>query len=202
VSEELRRFVTALAASDEAALERLLEASPGLAKATIERGASRQDARGWFIAPLGCYAYEGDTALHFAAAAYRGDLIRRLVAAGADVDARNRMGAAALHYAAAGNPQSPRWNPEAQAGAIAALVAAGADPNALNRNGTAPLHRAVRTRCAAAVRELLARGADPTLATRNGSSPARLAAVTSGRGGSGSPQAKRQQEQILRLLEG
>ncbi len=55
----------------------------------------------------------GDTALHIAAAAYRTDLAQRLVAAGADVRARNRRGAEPLHYAATGAPGSAGGTPEA-----------------------------------------------------------------------------------------
>jgi hypothetical protein len=197
----LRLFLAAVAASDDRAAIRLLEANPGLAREALAGGATRTAAQANFVAPLGCYVYQGDTALHFAAAAYNAGLIRRLAEAGADANARNRLGTTPLHSAAAGNPQSRRWNPEAQAAAIAALIAAGADPNALTKNGTAPLHRAVRTRCTAAVQALLDGGADPNLQTRNGSSPLRLASVTSGRGGSGSPEARREQAEILRLLE-
>jgi hypothetical protein len=64
-----------------------------------------------------------------------------------------------------------------------------------------PLHRAVRTRCAAAVRALLDGGADPLRANGNGSTPLKLATQTTGRGGSGSPAAKAQQEQIVQLLQ-
>lgn len=188
-------------ATDEAGAVRLLEASPNLAAATVRDGATRAQAAPHFIASLACYAYEGDTALHFAAAAYRAGLVRRLVALGADVNARNRRGAAPLHYACVGDPSSGRWNPAAQVAAIEALIAAGADANAIDRNGATPLHRAVRTRCAAAVRALLAGGADASLRTKAGSSPARLAAVPAGRGGSGSPEAKAQQAEILRLLD-
>jgi ankyrin repeat protein len=198
----LRQLIEAIAASDDAAVDALLHGSPQLASEALAHGATRAEPRAHFIGPLRCYAYEGDTALHFAAAAYRPQLIPRLVAGGADVGARNRLGATALHYAAVGNPQSPRWSPQAQAAAIAALIAAGADVNAIDGNGTTPLHRAVRTRCAAAVGALLAGGADATLTTRNGSSPAKLASVTSGRGGSGSPEAKREQAEIRQLLEG
>jgi hypothetical protein len=197
----LRRLVDAIATSDPAEAGRLLDASPDLARDSLRVGATRAESGEHFIAALDCYAYAGDTALHFAAAAYRPELIRRLLERGADVDARNRRGATPLHYAAVGNPQSPRWNPEAQAGAVAALIAAGANPNAVDRSGATPLHRAVRTRCAAAVRALLAGGADTSLVTKNGSTPAKLASVSSGRGGSGSPEARRQQEELLRLLD-
>jgi hypothetical protein len=201
LKDRLTLFLDAVAASDEAAALRLLDEAPALAKDAFQSGATRAEAKAHLIVPLGRYVYEGDTALHFAAAAYRPGLVRRLVLAGADVGARNRLGTTPLLYAAQGNPQSRRWDPEAQAQAIAALIAAGADPNAVDKNGTAPLHRAVRTRCAEAVRALLAGGADPNLQTKNGSSPFRLASVTSGRGGSGSQEARRQQEEILRILE-
>jgi hypothetical protein len=198
----LRAFIDALAAGDEAAAARLLASHPALARETVQVGASRAEARPHFFPALGCYAYQGDTALHFAAAGWRADLVRALVAAGAEPNAANRLGATPLHYAASGQPGASRWDPAAQVRTIAALVEAGADPNARTKNGTTPLHRAIRTRCAGAVRELLARGADPTLRSKNGSTPARLAAVTSGRGGSGSAAAKAQQAEILELLGG
>jgi len=83
---------------------------------------------------------------------------------------------------------------------VTCLIGAGADPNALDKSGVAPLHRAVRTRCMAAVRALLAGGADPNLANKSGSTPLALATQTTGRGGSGSPEARREQVEIVRLL--
>ncbi len=49
-------------------------------------------------------------------------------------------------------------------------------------------------------RALLAGGADPHLANKSGSTPLELATLTTGRGGSGSPEARREQVEILRLL--
>lgn len=190
----------AIAAGDDARAVRLLDEAPELARAALGVGATRQAPGAGFVPALGCYFYEGDTALHAAAAAWRPELLRRLIAAGADVSARNRRGAGALHYAASGNPDAARFDPAAQAEAIAVLAGAGADPNAADKSGSTPLHRAIRTRCAAATEALLAAGADPTLATRNGSSPAHLAEVTSGRGGSGSPAAKAEQARIAEVL--
>jgi len=145
--------------------------------------------------------YAGDTALHIAAAAHRVELVRTLIAAGADVRARNRRVAEPLHHAADGTPGSPAWKPSAQAATIALLIKAGADPNALDKSGVAPLHRAVRTRCAAAVRALLDGGAHVRLAHKNGSTPIHLATRTTGRGGSGSAAAKEQQAEIIRVLK-
>ena len=64
----------------------------------------------------------------------------------------------------------------------------------------APLHRAVRTRCTGAVRALLEGGADARRENKNGSTPMKLATSTTGRGGSGSAEAKAQQAEIVRLL--
>src|SRR5262249_42060941 len=136
-----------------------------------------------------------------AAAAYRLDVVRQLLAAGADVRARNRRGAEPLHSAAVGRPGSDAWNPPAQAATIALLIEAGADPNAAGMDGATPPHRAVRTRCAAAVAALLDGGADAARRNKGGSTPLRLAGLTTGRGGSGSPDAKAQQQEILRLFE-
>jgi hypothetical protein len=179
----------------------LLAASPTLARACFEEGATRQSAHAYFLDRIGRYIYAGDTALHVAAAAYRPDVVRKLLAGGADVRARNRRGAQPLHAAAVGSPVSPAWNPPAQAATIALLIEAGADPDAVDMDGVTPLHRAVRTRCAAAVAALLDGGADAARRNKGGSTPLRLAGLTTGRGGSGSPEAKAQQQEILRLLQ-
>jgi hypothetical protein len=201
VAPTVRDLIEAIAAGDTAGALRLVDSAPELARDQLGKGATRAEARANFRPRLGGYLYEGDTPLHTAAAAKRADLLARLIAAGADVMARNRLGATPLHSAANGNPDSPRWDPAGQVAAIEALVAAGADPNATDKNGSTPLHKAIRTRCAAATQALLEAGADPALRTRNGSTPLRLASVTSGRGGSGSPAAKAQQARIIELLE-
>jgi hypothetical protein len=186
---------------DEDAAASLLVASPMLARGSFAEGATRQNAHAHFLQRIGRYIYAGDTALHVAAAAYRPDLARKLIAAGADVGARNRRGAEPLHAAAVGSPNSDAWNPSAQAATIALLIEAGADPNAVDMDGVTPLHRAVRTRCAAAVAALLDCGADAARKNNGGSTPLRLAGLTTGRGGSGSPGAKAQQQEILQLFE-
>jgi len=95
---------------------------------------------------------------------------------------------------------SRAWNPDAQAATITGLIREGADPNAVDNSGVAPLHRAVRTRCAAAVKALLDGGADVQRKNKKSSTPMQLATRNTGRGGSGSPEAKMQQEVIVRLL--
>jgi ankyrin repeat protein len=196
----LRRLVSAIAAGDGEAASRLLEASPHLALESTTAGASRQSPAPHFLTEVQQYLYAGDTALHIAAAAYRADIAKELVSRGANVGARNRRGAEPLHYASVGIPGSKRWNPRAQAAIVEYLMRAGADANAADKSGVAPLHRAVRTRCAAAVRALLAHGADVRRKNRNGSTPLHLAVQNTGREGSGSPDAREQQAEIIRLL--
>jgi len=197
----LRKLMKEIVTGDAAAIERLLRMTPALANARLEEGATRQAAKENRLAGIGHYVYKGDTALHVAAAAYRADIARRLIALGGDVRARNRRGAEPLHYAADGMPGSPLWDPIAQAATVACLIGAGADPNAMDKSGVTPLHRAVRTRCTGAVRALLEGGADARRKNKNGSTPMLLATITTGRGGSGSPQSKAEQIKIARLLQ-
>lgn len=197
----LRRLMQAMASADDAAASALLAASPALATAALDDGATRATATANFLTDIRHYVYAGDTALHVAAAAYRAEIARRLIELGADVAARNRRGATPLHYAADGGPGSPGWDPVAQAGTVARLIEAGADANAADRDGVTPLHRAVRNRCAAAVNAVIEGGADAGRRNGNGSTPMMLATQQTGRSGSGSPEAKAQQAEIIGLLE-
>lgn len=194
-------FVWAIAAGDEATASELLARAPQLATARAEWiGATRHTANDHYLDEIQHYIYRGDTALHVAAASHQPRTARTLIAAGADVSAKNRRGAEPLHYAADGIPGAASWRPNAQAATIACLITAGADPNATDNSRVTPLHRAVRTRCAAAVSALLDGGADAQRPNKSGSTPMTLATHNTGRGGSGSPEAKTQQEQIVQLL--
>jgi len=197
----LMEFARAVAVGDAATALRLLAETPGLASACLEHGPTRQEPQTYFLTAISHYLYEGDTALHAAAAAYQYEIARKLIAAGADVCVRNRRGAEPLHYAVDGGPGSPTWNPDAQGATVTVLISAGADPNAVDKSGVTPLHRAVRTRCSAAVKALLENGADIRRKNKNGSTPMQIATRTTGRGGSGSAEAKAQQSEIVRLLE-
>jgi ankyrin repeat protein len=191
----------AIVDGDVIAVSRQLSSSPCLAQASIQTGATRQEPNEFFLDPIKRCVYAGDTALHIAAAAYETEIARMLLAAGADVHARNRRGQESLHAASVGNPGSPRWNPSTQAAMIVFLIEAGSDPNAMDKSGVSPLHKAIRSRCSEAVRTLLARGADPRFKNKSGSTPMVLATYNTGRGGSGSQAAKAEQREILRLLE-
>ena len=195
----MRELVDAIV-QDEAEALRLLAVSPELARARFERGATRQGPNVYFLEAIACYLYEGDTALHVAAAAYRTMLARELLTQGADVHAQNRRGATPLHSAVRGGPGSASWAPGAQVATIGMLIATGADPNAVDKSGVTPLHRAVRNRCAAAVRALLDNGADARRKNKSGSTALTLAQHNTGRGGTGSAEAKAEQSEILRLL--
>jgi hypothetical protein len=173
-----------------------LSSRPELAVIGSPVGATRGDANRYFFEAISHYLYAGDTPLHMAAAGFRRAVAKILVSHGADCRARNRRGAQPLHYAADAN----RFEPEAQAQTIAYLISVGADPNAADASGVTPLHRAVRTRSLAAVRVLLDGGADPRKPNKSRSTPLHLAVQTTGRPGSGSENARREQAQIIRLL--
>ena len=196
----LMRLIDAILRDDKQNVAKLLATSPSLARQSIRVGARRQAATNFFFEEIGHYLYAGDTPLHAAAAGYRLEIARELIKQGSDVSAINRRGAQPLHYAADGSPGSCHWNPEGQARMIALLIHAGADPNALDKSGVGPLHRAVRQRCAAAVDALLRNGASVRLKNKSGSTPLHLAVQNTGRGGTGSPEAKGLQKKIIALL--
>jgi hypothetical protein len=178
----------------------LLQEHRELARASVSAGATRANPKTWFFDSIGHYVYAGDTALHVAAAAYDAPVTRTLLALGADLMATNRRGATPLHYACDGVTDNAAFD-EAQYEVVALLIASRADVNALDKSGVAPLHRAVRTRRAAAVRALLDGGADAALANKNGSTALDLARRTTGRGGSGTPAARAEQQGIIEMLE-
>ena len=99
-----------------------------------------------------------------------------------------------------GGPGAVSWDPPHQREVIHFLVAAGADPDAPATGGVTPLHRAVRNRCSASVEALLQEGADPGRPNDNGSTAYDLARLTTGRGGTGSVEAKAEQRIIFQLL--
>src|ERR1700742_3650115 len=139
----LMALARAIAVGDATATRRMLAAQPDLARASFAAGAMRQDPKTCFLDAIGQYIYAGDTALHVDTCAYAMTIVRKLIANGADIRARNRRGAAPLHLAAMGVPGGIHWTPRAQAATIACLIDACADPNAVDNSGVAPLHCAV-----------------------------------------------------------
>ena len=188
----MNAILQAILDDDRPRVKELLHADPGLATRLIEEARLYQSKIFHWI-------YIGDTALHLAAAGYRVELVRLLLAAGADPNASaNHRQSSPLHYAADGYINGPVWNPTRQVKTIECLLASGAGVNVRDKNGATSLHRAVRTRCAAAVKYLLARGGDATLKNNPGSTPFHLAVQNTGRGGSGAEIARDAQRQIIR----
>jgi hypothetical protein len=145
------------------------------------------------------WIYVGDTALHLAAAGFRLEIVRLLLAAGADPNAAsNHRRSTPLHYAADGYINGPVWDAKRQVSTLRCLLKAGANIHAQDKNGATPLHRAVRTRCAAAMQLLLKAGADPARKNKSGSTPFHLAVQDTGRGGSGAEVARAAQRRIIK----
>jgi len=71
--DPFRAFVEVIVSGDDETAIRLLKASPNLANERAARGAIRQAARENFFDRIRHYIYEGDTALHMAAAANQTD---------------------------------------------------------------------------------------------------------------------------------
>jgi hypothetical protein len=190
----METLLQAIVDDDRSAVKKLLKSDNGLATQRIEKAKLyRFEILHWI--------YLGDTALHLAAAGYRVEIVRLLLAAGADPNAAgNHRQSGPLHYAADGYVIGAAWNPKRQVQTIRCLLDAGAQVNAQDKNGAAPLHRAVRTRCAAVVQCLLKAGADPTIQNKPGSTPFHLAVQNTGRGGSGSDPAKVAQREIIEIF--
>ncbi len=186
--------MAAIQEEDSIRAKALLAAHPGLAR-------QGRAATARFEPVLRHWIYEGDTALHVAAAGYRVEMANLLLVAGAEAGAAwNHRRGQPLHYAADGSGENPAGKAPLQVAMIRRLLQAGANINAQDKNGATPLHRAVRTRSAAAVQCLLAAGADPLLRNRAGSTPFHLAVQNTGRGGSGTEWARAAQKEIIGLF--
>lgn len=119
-------------------------------------------------------AVNGLTALHVSAKfEARVDVVKMLVAAGADANAMEALCGTPLHVAAE----------EGHREVVRVLIAAGANPNVRMADGTTPLCLAAERGQVAAVRELLRAKADPQLTqTDNSGKPHVPLALAAGRG--------------------
>jgi hypothetical protein len=184
-------LIAAIVEDDASAAKRLLWADAGLAKRAMLRPKLYKSGIFHWI-------YVGDTPLHLAAAGYRVEIVRLLLASGADPNAIGNMRRSSpLHYAADGFITGPAWNEQRQVQTIRCLLDHGANLHLQDLNGATPLHRAVRTRCAAAVRCFLKAGADPTARNKPGSTPFHLAVQNTGHGGTGAAAAVSAQREII-----
>jgi ankyrin repeat protein len=188
----MNNLLTAIVDDDHAAVKALLTADKGLTTRLIPSAKL-------YNSKIFHWIYAGDTALHLAAAGNRVEIVRLLLAAGADPNAAaNHRRSNPLHYAADGFITEPAWDARKQVATIECLLDQGARIHSQDKNGATPLHRAVRTRSAAAVRCLLRAGSDPTLKNKPGSTPFHLAVQNTGRGGSGAAEAISAQREIIK----
>ena len=113
---------------------------------------------------------DGNTPLHVAAIVSNLPAAKTLLAAGADVNARNQRGDAPLHLAVAKGDRAM----------VTLLLAAGATVDTVNQDGNTPLHVAAQLGDAALVDALLKAGARADARNKDGNTPAHLAAWKGG----------------------
>lgn len=192
--DKFQSLVEAILDNGRARVNGLLKADPALATKAVATN-PRLELK------IAHWIYAGDTALHVAAAGCRVEIAELLLDAGAVVSAAgNHRRSQPLHYAADGSLVSPSWDAQRQVAMIRLLVNAGADLGAQDKNGATPLHRAVRTRSAEAVKFLLNAGSDPLVQNKPGSTPFHLAVQSTGRGGSGTEEARAAQREIVQMF--
>jgi uncharacterized protein len=145
MAEPVDAFFDAVVLGDHATARALLDADPTLARAA--------DAMGF-------------TALHVLGTEDDPAMAELLLAAGADVNARNDMGMTPLHIAQ-------------HASLVEILVGHGADVNARAQNGWTPLHvqagESEDSGASEAIAALLDAGADPNLRDAAGETPLAIA---------------------------
>ena len=155
--------------SDRAVTDALLAADPDLdvfeaaALGYADRLAEELETGGQAQA----VSADGFTALHLAAYFGKAEAARRLLDAGAEVDAvsHNEMRVHPLHSAAAGRHHE----------VCRVLLTAGADVDAVQRDSYTPLHAAAQHGDSELVELFLSAGADPAPRIADGSTPADLA---------------------------
>jgi ankyrin repeat protein len=190
----MNRLIAAIVNDEARTAKALLKADVGLVTRLITKPKlHHSDIFHWI--------YAGDTALHLAAAGYRVEIVRLLLASGADPNAvKNRRRSSPLHYAADGFITGPAWDAKRQVETIRCLLHHDADIHLQDMNGATPLHRAVRTRCANAVNFLLRAGSDPTIRNKSGNTSFHLAVQNTGRGGTGASAAINAQREIIKAF--
>jgi uncharacterized protein len=126
----------------------------------------RELDRSYTLAKAGITSIQLNTTLFAAAAKDCGALARRLIAAGASLQARDRAGAMPLAHAARGG----------HVALVQRFLAEGAVIDARDLNGATALYAAAEAERPSTAAALLARGADPNLTGRSDVSPLAAAA--------------------------
>src|SRR2546423_4873919 len=117
----MNRMITAIVEDDASAAKRLLKADARLATRLFRRPKL-------YDSGIFHWIYVGDTALHLAAAGYRVEIVKILLAAGADPNsAKNMRKSSPLHYAADGFITGPVWDAKRQVATIRCLLENDAD---------------------------------------------------------------------------
>src|SRR5438128_9532330 len=125
----MKQLIAAIVDDDVSAVKKLLRADAGLATWLIDKPKL-------YDSGIFHWIYLGDTALHLAAAGYRVEIVRLLLAAKADPDAAgNHRRSTPLHYAADGYITGPVWDAERQVSTLRRLLDAGADSHAQDKHG-------------------------------------------------------------------
>ena len=108
---------------------------------------------------------QDDASLHIAAQGGHLEVVKHLIAKGANVDAQNRAGDTSLHIAVK----------KIFFGVVKHLIAKGANVNAQNSAGDTPLHIALKERFFDVVKKLIAKGANVDAQNRAGDTPLHIA---------------------------
>lgn len=156
-----KAFLKAEQGGDLATMKALLDAHPGLAR--YNRSWSQ-----W-------------TALHFAVADSRADMVALLLAHGADPNARDNHSATPLHMTARRATMRGAAQVAARVRMVRLLLAAGARLDARDEVGATPLHWAAQWGDVPIARALLAAGADVNAVATGGGWTPLLGAASEGR---------------------
>ena len=98
---DVKRFLVAIGNLDHRSAFDLLDGTPALATAILERHDE------FLLAERLAQVYQGATPLHAAGFSYDSEMARSLITRGANIRARNRRGAEPLHAAVIGVPGAP-----------------------------------------------------------------------------------------------